>query len=241
MFEPQRLDLAVAAAAELELECHRAAVVHRDHVLAARLGPADGAAGGAGQPSRPARPRRARPLPPKPPPTSGAITRTCSGSRPEQHPEDHLVLVRGLGREPDRQPAVLAELGRASSAARSGRPASRWLTTLALDHDLAAVEQVRVGALPAARDAHVRADVRNSTTSSLRRLAGSVTDRQRLVLDLDQLGGVDARLARVSASTAATMSPTKRTVSEARNGRNICGSTGMNGGGGLTSGRCRRR
>ncbi len=36
-----------------------------------------------------------------------------------------------------------------------------------------------------------------------------------------------------SASTAATMSPANRTVSLAMNGRHICGSMPMNGGGGL--------
>ena len=153
-------------------------MVHRDHVLAAGLRPAHGAAGRAGEPcdqdvldgqrlgAEPAadvRPDDAHVL----------------GLEAEQTGEHVAVLVRRLGRAPGGQAPVLPDAD--ERRARLERARGHALADDATgDDDLAAVEQP-LDALPRAE-----ADVR----LVLERALGVDEGVQRLVVDEDELGGV---------------------------------------------------
>ena len=85
-------------------------------------------------------------------------------------------------------------------------------------HEIGAVEHRRVGA-----EVHLEREVRTVLGKDNRRVGGQRGfgvdhDGQRVVVDDDELGRVDG-LARVSATTAAMTSPTKRTVPRASGGR----------------------
>ena len=136
------------------------------------------------------------PLAPNPPPTSGATTRTFSGSRPSSTPRTILSwwgvceLIHSVSRPSSPHCAAL-ERG------SIGHAASRWLIDLALDDDLGGVEQVRVGALRRNVDAHVRPDAGVDHDLVAHRLLGVGHRLELLVVDVDELGGVDARLTAV--------------------------------------------
>ena len=175
----------------LNVDPLRAAVVHRDQVLAARLGPAHRPAGLARQPGdehvldvQPLAAEAAADV-------GGDDARSGPGSSAEDRRQAVAVLVRGLRREPHRQPAVVLDLGRRRARLdRAGRePLAR--RSLPSGH-LAAAEQVLVGGRGRPLEAHVRAGVLEQHDLVFERLARVGDDRQRLVVDLDQLGRVDA-------------------------------------------------
>ena len=159
-----------------------------------------------------------RPLAPKPPPTSGRDHPHLLGLEPERGRQPVAVLVRGLGREPDRQPAVVLEprgggarLDRAGGDALAGDAARR-------DH-LAAVEQLLGGAGTRAAQADVGA--RSPRTAAPRRRARrsvrSTTGSGSYSTSTSSAASTLALAARLS--TTATMSPTNLTLSVARYGR----------------------
>ena len=134
-------------------------------------------------------------LAPKPPPTSRAITRTSDGSSPSARGEPVAVRVRRLGREPDVAGGRPRRRRAADERGSSGAGAIRWLTTRPRDDDLAALEQVLVGSDRDVR-ADVRADLREEQGLAAQRLDRVDERRQRVVLDEDELGGVDCSLRR---------------------------------------------
>ena len=181
--------------AELEIQHHRAAGLQRDHALAARLGPADRAPGGASQP-RDQHVLDPGALGPEPAADVGRHHPYVLLIQAEHHAQEHLVLVRRLGRDPRRDPSVLAELsGRGARFDRTGRDALR--DDAALDADIARLEQPRVGLRRGHRQADVGPHLGEQEHLVLGRLDRVGHGRQRLVVDLDQLAGVHARLARV--------------------------------------------
>ena len=103
------------------------------------------------------------------------------------------VLVRRLRRQPHRQAVVVLHARRRRSRLDRARRDPLARDRPGGDH-LAAVEQLLVGRRRLALDAHVRADVLEQQHLVLQRLERIGHDRQRLVVDLDQLGGVDASL-----------------------------------------------
>ncbi len=135
-----------------------------------------------------------KPLPPKPPPTSGAMTRTWSGSSPERRGDARLVLMRRLGREADGQLAVL-EL-RHRRAGLDGRASRRGLS---LEPVMMTSQPSNRFSSPAPRDAQARVGARGLEQQDLvlDDLA-DVGDRgKRVVVDQNQLCRVDRRLARL--------------------------------------------
>ncbi len=101
--------MSVAVGAELEREVRSPAVVHRDHVLAAGLGPADRLAGGArGPPDQDVLGRDA--LGAEAAADVGRDDAHVLGLEAEQPAQHHLVLVGRLRGDPQRQPPVLTEL-----------------------------------------------------------------------------------------------------------------------------------
>ena len=107
--EPQRRHPTVAVAAELELDPLRPSLVHRDEVLAARLGPAHRPPGGARQRGDD-HVLDLQPLAAEPTADVRRHDAHLARLQPEQQAEHHLVRVRCLRRQPDRQAAVVAEL-----------------------------------------------------------------------------------------------------------------------------------
>ena len=125
--QPVRLRVAVAAPAELELEHRGAAVLHRDHVLAAGLRPADRspvlrASHGTITVST------LSPFAPNPPPTSGATTRTPSSPRPRKSPSTWRSRC-GVCVESHRVIRPSSPSSATHPRASSGQAASRWLTS----------------------------------------------------------------------------------------------------------------
>ena len=167
--------------------------MHRDEVLAAGLGPRDRASGGARQPAQD-HILDVEALAAEAAADVGRDHADLLGLEPEHEPEDQLVLVWGLGRQPDGQPAVVAELGdRRPRLDRAGREPLALVR--ARDDHIAAVEQLRVGILRRNVDAGVGTDVLEQQHLVAQRLAQVGHDRQRLVLDHHQLGGVVGALA----------------------------------------------
>ena len=80
----------------------------------------------------------------------------------------------------------------------TGQAASRWLSVEPGDDHVAAFEQLRVGILRRDVDAGVGADVLEQQHLVAHRLAQVGHDRQRLVIDHHQLGGVVRALARLA-------------------------------------------
>ena len=135
------------------------------------------------------------PLPPKPPPTSGATTRTWSGAMPRIAAKPSrswwgVCVDSHTVRRPSSTElgGVRARLDRARRHPLADHPAR--------GDDLAAGEQRRRPGSRAGVHADVGPDVRR--TAAPRRRApprGSVYDRQRVVIDLHQLRGVEPELA----------------------------------------------
>ena len=190
----QRLEVPVAVAAEREPHSLAAAVAHRDHVLRARLGPAH-------RPVELARqPRHEHVLGQQPLAAEAAadVRRDhvhAIGLDLQRLRQRVSVLVWRLGGQPDPQPAVLPD--------RRGRA---WLdrsdvdplaVELALDDDVAAIEQVGAGLVGPSAIATLVPACSNSNVSFVSACA-LVGDRgQRLHLGPDSFGGVNARGARV--------------------------------------------
>ena len=129
-------------------------------------------------------------LAPKPPPTSGAITRTCSASMPSQ-PGDLVARgLRVLRGAPEGDAAVLAPLGGGGAGLQRGR-GEPLVDQLPRDDDLAAVEEVRVEVLLVV-EAVGGVGARLGEEQHLVGGGGLEVDddRQRVVVDLDQVGGV---------------------------------------------------
>ncbi len=191
--QPQRLHDAVPAPAELEVEPLGATLVHRDQVLAAGLGPAHRPRRGACQPAdddvldvealaaeAAADVRRDHPH--------------LVGLEPEHEPEHGLVGMRGLGRQPDGQPAIIAEL--CDRRARLDRQ-SRDLLALhrARDDHFAAVEQLRVRLGGWDVDTSVGPQPLEQHHLVADGLAGVGDGRQRVIFDRHELGGVGRAVA----------------------------------------------
>ena len=179
--------------ADLEVDPLRPPVRQRHQVLGAGLGPAN------------RRPDRARQIGDQhvlaAKPLAAEAAADVRGDHPDLGrigPEDRrervAVLVRRLGREPRRQPVVVLDSrgGRARLDRARGDPLARDRPRC--DH-VASGEQLLVGDRGLALRADVRPASSNSSTSSLIASTRVGHDRQRLVIDLDQLGRVDAQLA----------------------------------------------
>ena len=148
-------------------------------------------------------------LAPKPPPTSGATTRTSAGVEAEAPARPSRSWCGVCVESHERQPPVVSHDRGARRAARAGTPPS-------------AGSRARPRRRPRSRRrASRRAPPGGSCRRSCRR-RGRAAPRpssacarvghggQRVVVDEDELGGVDA-FGCVSVTTTATMSPTKRT------------------------------
>ena len=162
----------------------------REHALAPRLRPAHGPAGLAGEPA-----------------DEDVLGRERLGAEaaadvardhphlgrlePERAREPVAVRVRRLGREPDVEAAVLVDErgGRARLERRRRHPLA---DDAPRGDDLAALEHVLVRSDGDVR-ADVRADLREEQRLAAQRLRRVDERRQRVVLDEDELGGVDAR------------------------------------------------
>ena len=168
---------------------------HRDHVLAARLCPADGT-------SRPAREPRhedlldAEELRPEAPADVGCDDAHLAGLHAEDRREALSVLVRRLRREPERQPPVVPHDGRTRPRLERAR-GQPLADEAAGDHDVAAVEQ-RLVALHRVARADVGARLGIEQHVPLERRAGIDHDGERVVVHGDELGGVDTRGARLA-------------------------------------------
>ena len=185
------LDVAVAAPADRELEDGRPAVLHRDHVLAAALRPADRTPGRAGEPgdedrldaeapSRRTRRRR--------PERRRARRRR---SRPRKSARHVAVEVWGLRREPQGRPPVVADV--ATQPRGLERARRHPLAHQAARHDnVAAVEQRLVALRPDGSRRRSCPVSGKRSTSPARAALGVDDDRQRVVVDDHELGGVDA-------------------------------------------------
>ena len=168
-----------------------------EHVLRAGLDPAHRPAELPGEPRRRATYSGSAPnFAPNPPPTSGVMTRTW---RRASRPRHSAIASRAaLGALVGHQ-----RVSRPSSphaAAAAARPpaapaATRWLTISLGDDDLAAGEEVvaPVAAVGEARRWCPRSG--KSSTSSVDGVARVDDGRQRVVVDVDQLGGVLALVA----------------------------------------------
>ena len=183
---------AVAAAPDREVEDLAAAVVHRDHVLAARLGPAHGAPEGSRQPrdedvlGRPALGAEAAA-------DVGRDHAHVRGLEAEDPGQLVAILVRRLGRQPGGEAAVVADGGdRGAWLERAGgQPLAHHRPG---DDRLAVVEQPGVGAV-LGRHAHtdVGAHVAEQQHLVARRGAWVGHHRQRFVVHHHELGGIHAR------------------------------------------------
>ncbi len=182
------LDVPVAAAADRELEMRCPAVGHRDHVLAPRLGPADGTSRLAREPGHEDLLDTEK-LRPEAPTDVGRDDAHLGGLESEDRREVPSVLVRRLRREPERQPPVVAHDGGAHPRLERarGHPLAH---EAAGDHDVAAVEQGFVPFHRVAR-AHVRTRLGMEQHVALERRAGIDHDGERVVVHCDELGGVD--------------------------------------------------
>ena len=100
----------------------------------------------------------------------------------------------------------------------SGATASRWLTSVPSVDDLAAGEELLVRHRRRLARGDVRPDVLEEQRLVLQRFARVGHRGQRVVVHVDELDGVHSPAAFVSVTTTATMSPAKRTFSDARNG-----------------------
>ena len=116
----------------------------------------------------------------------------------------------------------------------SGHAASRGLITVPLVDDLARVEQMS-RRRRARQCMHVFVPTLWNSSTSSRAASRDVGHRRAAARSRPRPAPRRRRaLAASRSATTATMSPTKRTVSEARNGRNIRSSIPRNGGCGLT-------
>ena len=194
----RRLDRAVALAADLELDPLRAAVVHRDHVLAAGLGPAQRPAGRCGRASRPARPR-----PPAPCRRSRRRrpARRRAPARLQSRASRRARRGPGAGVWVDSHTVSRPSVDRRAAVERGsiGHAASRWLIDgAARRRRRSESNRFVVGARAGWCEADVGADVLDTAaTSSPTASVMSVTAGQRLVVDQHELGGVDSPRARL--------------------------------------------
>ena len=125
---------------------------------------------------------------PNAPPTSGVMIRTWRGLQSEQLGETVAGTLRALVRDPGGQPAVLApDRGAGPRLHRGGR--DPLVDDRVADHDLAALEQVRLqrGCL-----APVAGDVAPGRLEQQRAVVRLEAQhgRQRVVVHLDQLDGI---------------------------------------------------
>ncbi len=183
------LDVSVAAPPDGEVEDGGATMGHRDHVLGAGLGPAHRA------PGRACEPRDQDLLDGEELGSEPSSDVRCDDAHvgrfeAEAHRQAVAVLVRRLGREPQRQPPVVSDDG----GARAGLERARRepLTDQALRHDRVAAVEQRLVRLDRMARADVRAGVGEEQHVSLERPRGVDHRGQRVVLDDDDLGGVDA-------------------------------------------------
>ena len=190
----ERPDLAVAVAPEFEVDPLGTAMVHRDHVLAPRLRPADG-------PARCSRQRADQHvIDVESLSTEAAADIGCDdphivGLESQHRAEDGLVLMGGLRREVDREPSVAELRERRARLDRTGEQA-RALGR-ARDHDFAIVEEMLVRIVDSDVAADVGSDLLVHDELVLEGFVHVDDDRQRVVFDLDELHRIDGRLARV--------------------------------------------
>ena len=166
-------------------------MVHRDHVLAARLRPADRAPGAAREPADDEVLHRES-LGAEPAPDIRADDPDVGWVEPEHQRQPVAVLVGRLGREPRGQPTVRAH-SRAVRA-RLQRYGGHALAGERPGHDDLAPGQDIGPLLGGAGAADVRADVRVQQNPVLDRLTRIRDDRQLLVVDHDEVGGVGGRV-----------------------------------------------
>ena len=192
--QSQRLHLAVAAAADLEVDPLRATLVHRHQVLAARLGPADGPAGGPRQPAEDHVLDREA-LAAEAAADIGRHDPHLLGLEAQRHRQSHLVLVRGLRRQPDGQPPSSPNWA-AVARGSIGHAASRGLSTVPEATTSQPSNKFGVGVLRRV----VKADVRTHLIEQEHLVAGGLArvgdHGQRVVVDGHQLGRVERGLAR---------------------------------------------
>jgi len=154
-------------------------------------------------------------LEPNAPPTGGWMTRMSPGADAERRREVHLVVVRILRLGPDRQLAVVVEVG---DRARRPHAAVRHVVRAkhvvddevgsGLGRGEVAVRELEVQALVAGEVRRARA-----ARPSLRSGLGREDARQVFVLDLDQRRSRCSAISSVSAATAAISSCSQRTLS----------------------------
>ena len=232
--EPQSRDPSVSTAAELELDPLRPALMHRDEVLAACLGPAHRRPDGPCEPSairspRPRAPcRRTR--------RRRRVRRRAPGRARDPSIRPSTILsVCGvcveiqIVRRPSSPNCASVERG------STGHAASRWLTIVPSSRLLAVVEQLRIAAPPGMRETDVRADLLEQQYLVARAPPRCRSPHGSGSYSTSTSSAASTDASRDGASTTATMSPANRALSEAMNGRNIRSSISTNGGVGLTA------
>ena len=182
-------DVAVAVAADRDRLPLGAALHHPGHVLRAGLAHRTGRPTCLASQATSANSGSAPILAPKPPPTSGVITRSCSASMPSQ-PATSLAGVLRVLVEHQRVSRPSSPHAAAAARVSSGAAASRWLT----------ISRVTTTSQPSKRSVGVRLAVEavggvGARLGEEQHLVGGGglevdDDRQRVVVDLDQVGGV---------------------------------------------------
>ena len=173
-------------------------------------------------------------LPPNPPPTSGATTRTWSSAR-----------ARAAASAPSCPGAGSGSRGRSSADRR--HPTARAVAARldrargqSLAHDRAGADDARSRRTDARRGC-AEASARhtfvptssNSSVSSRAASSMSVTAWQRLVVDVDQLGGVDRRLAALGEHDRDDVAGEPRPSQRRSAAGTCCSSIPTNGGAGF--------
>ena len=190
--DPVGEQLAVAGPAELELETLAAAVRERDHALAPGLRPAYGLAEVTSKPDDQCLLRAERALGTEAAADVRSDHAQLTGLHAQRGREPEVVAVRHLRGEPRGHTAVRVDLG--GRGAHLERASGHSLAHDRVGYDdVAPFEEVLIVVHAAGPARDVRPHLRVQNDLVLRRVDHVHDDGQRVVLDRDELGGVDAR------------------------------------------------
>jgi hypothetical protein len=186
------LDLPVAHTPQRELESLAATVRERRHALAARLRPADGPAEVAREPDDDRLFRAEGALRAEAASDVRGDDTELAGLDPERRREAEVVAVRHLGREPRGDTAVRPYLR--SSRAHLERAGGEALADERVPNDdVTAVEEPRVVVGTPGATGDIGPDLGVEEHLVLHGVDRDDGRRQRVVVDRDELGGVDPR------------------------------------------------
>src|SRR5262245_60136982 len=168
-------------------------------------------------------------LAPKPPPTSGAITRTCDGSRPST-PDRIIRSWCGVCVQSQAVSRPSSPTSAAADRGSSGHGAILWLTSVPETTASQPSKSLSSCSGEPERPATLVPTPGKSSTSSFAASSG-VAAAGSASYSTTTSSAASAPVARSSLTTTATMSPTKRAVSTATGGRLIAVSRPGSGGG----------